>query len=92
MKSRPIANAERQDETDRLRRTLVILATIVGAAAALHLADHVVRGQLVDDHNLIPEWNHSGWPFREAVTPFTPSVLIPLVFLGGVVLTLRGRV
>ena len=91
MKSRPAAGPGNDVETDRLRRMLVVLASIVGAAAALHLADHVVRGELVDDHNLIPEWNHSGWPFRPEVTPFTPSLVIPLVFLGGVVLTQRRR-
>ena len=91
MKPRLEAGAESGEQMDRLRRTLVVLATVVGVAAALHLADHVVRGELVDDHNLIPEWNHSGWPFRRAVTPFTPSLVIPLVFLAGVVLTHRRR-
>lgn len=91
MKPRPATATGNDEETDRLRRLLVVLATIVGAAAALHLADHVVRGELVDEHNLSPEWNHSGWPFRREVTPFTPSLLIPLVFLGGVVLTQRRR-
>ena len=91
MKSTQTAGPGSDEETDRLRRMLVVLASIVGLAAALHLADHVVRGELVDDHNLIPEWNHSGWPFREDVTPFTPSLVIPLVFLTGVVLTQRRR-
>ena len=91
MKSRPSAGPGKDYETDRIRQMLVVLGSIVGAAAALHLADHVVRGELVDDHNLIPEWNHSGWPFREDVTPFTPSLVIPLVFLAGVVLTQRRR-
>ena len=91
MRARPTPAPGNNEETDRLRRLLVLLATIVGAAAALHLADHVVRGELVDNHNLIPEWNHSGWPFRREVTPFTPSLIIPLVFLGGVILTLRRR-
>ena len=68
-----------------------VIATIVGVAAALHLADHAIRGRIVEDHNLSSEWNHSGWPFRHAVTPFTPSLLIPLVFFGGVVLTQRRR-
>ena len=89
MRSTPTAGPD--EEIDRLRRMLVVLASIVGAAAALHLADHVVRGELVDDHNLIPEWNHSGWPFRKDVTPFTASLVIPLVFLAGVVLTQRRR-
>ena len=73
-----------------LRRTLVILGAVVGVAAALHLADHAIRGQIVDENGLAPEWNHSGWPFRDAITPFTASLVIPLVFLAGVLLT-RGR-
>ncbi len=74
-----------------LRRSLVVAGTIVGVAAALHLVDHAIRGQIVDDHHLAPEWNHSGWPFRADVTPFTASLLIPVVFLVGVVLTRRRR-
>ena len=91
MKSRPTAGTGRDEETDRLRRMLVVLASIVGVAAALHLADHVVRGELVDDHNLIPEWNHSRVAVSPEITPFTPSLVIPLVCLGGVVLTQRRR-
>lgn len=79
------------DPHDGLRRALVRAAGIVALAAAVHLADHAIRGELVDDHGLIPEWNHSGWPFRDQVTPFTPSLLIPLVFVVGIVLTLRRR-
>ncbi len=79
------------DASVRVRRTLVFTAATVAVAAALHLADHAVRGELVDRHGLIPEWNHSGWPFRNEVTPFTPSLAIPLIFLLGIFLTLRGR-
>ena len=79
------------DEETRLRRTLVAMGAVLAVAAALHLADHAIRGELVDGHGLIPEWNHSGWPFRDQLTPFTPSLLIPLVFLVGTVLTLRRR-
>ncbi len=75
----------------RMRTSLVVTAAVVAVAAALHLADHAIRGELVDDHGLIPEWNHSGWPFRDQVTPFTPSLLIPLIFVVGIVLTQRGR-
>ncbi len=83
----------RQEATDetRLRGRLVATAAVVATAAALHLADHAIRGELVDDHGLIPEWNHSGWPFRDEVTPFTPSLLIPVIFVVGIVLTLRRR-
>lgn len=79
-------------EEPRLRRALVVTASVVAVAAALHLADHVIRGAIVDDKGLDPEWNHSGWPFRDAVTPLTPSLAIPLVFAAGIVLTLRRRV
>ena len=75
----------------RLRRRLVVTAAVIALAAALHLADHAIRGELVDDNGLISEWNHSGWPFRDQLTPFTPSLLIPAIFVMGIVLTLRGR-
>ncbi len=74
-----------------LRRALVLTAGIVTVAAALHLVDHAIRGELVDDHGLIPEWNHSGWPFRDQVTPYTASLVIPVIFVVGIVWTLRGR-
>jgi hypothetical protein len=45
----------------------------------LHHVDHVVRG------------NHSGWPFEEAVTPFTFSLLIYVLLLPGIYMNLRGR-
>ncbi len=75
------------DEQAGLRKTLVVTAGVVAVAAVLHLADHAIRGEIVDDHGLIPEWNHSGWPFREVVTPFTAS----LAFFVGIVWTLRRR-
>ncbi len=74
-----------------LRRRLVVGGLIVAVAAAAHLADHAIRGEIVADHNLESDWNHSGWPFTEDLTPFTPSLLIPVVFLVGAVLTLRGQ-
>ncbi len=83
--------AQQAADEARLRRTLAVTAAVVGVAAALHLVDHAIRGELVDGHGLIPEWNHSGWPFRDQVTPFTPSLLIPVIFLLGIVLTLRRR-
>ena len=79
------------DKEIRVRKRLVLTAAVVAVAAALHLVDHAIRGEIVDDHGLIPEWNHSGWPFREEVTPFTPSLAIPLIFVVGILLTLRGR-
>jgi Zn-dependent membrane protease YugP len=56
---------------------------VAGAAVTVfgifHYLDHVVRG------------NHSGWPFQEAVTPFTFSLLIYALLLPGLYLTWRGR-
>lgn len=74
-----------------IRRRLVVGALVLAVAAASHLADHAIRGEIVADHSLNPEWNHSGWPFTDDFTPFTPSLVIPVVFLVGAVLTLRGR-
>ena len=74
-----------------LRRQLAVSGVVLAVLAASHLADHVIRGEIVADHNLNPEWNHSGWPFTEDITPFTPSLLIPIVFLAGALLTLRGH-
>ena len=45
------------------RRGLLVLGALVTLFGVLHHMDHVVRG------------NHSGWPFKEAVTPFTFSLL-----------------
>jgi hypothetical protein len=74
-----------------IRRQLAVSGAVLAVLAASHLADHVIRGEIVADHNLNPEWNHSGWPFTEDITPFTPSLLIPIVFLAGALLTLRGH-
>jgi Zn-dependent membrane protease YugP len=56
---------------------------VAGAAVTVfgifHHLDHVVRG------------NHSGWPFQEAVTPFTFSLLIYALLLPGLYSTWRGR-
>ena len=85
------ARAQPVAEASRLRRPVLVLAAALAVAAALHLADHVLRGEIVDDHHLIPEWDHSGWPFQEELTPLTPSLAIPLLFAAGIVFTLRGR-
>lgn len=79
------------DQEAGLRRAFVITGAVLAIAAALHLGDHVIRGAIVDDRGLNPEWNHSGWPFRDTVTPLTPSLAIPVVFLAGIVLTRRRR-
>src|SRR4028118_2042043 len=63
----------------KLRRWLLIAATCTTVFAIMHHTDHVVRG------------NHSGWPFQEAVTPFTFSLLIYALLLPGLYLTIKGR-
>jgi hypothetical protein len=63
----------------RLRRWLLVAATGVTIFGIFHHIDHVVRG------------NHSGWPFQEAVTPFTFSLLIYALLLPGLYLTVQGR-
>ena len=62
------------------RRRLLVLGALVTTFGFLHHVDHVVRG------------NHSGWPFQEAVTPFTFSLLIYALLLPGIFMNLRGRV
>jgi hypothetical protein len=63
----------------RLRRWLLVAATSTTVFAIMHHTDHVVRG------------NHSGWPFEEAVTPFTFSLLIYALLLPGLYLTVKER-
>ena len=63
-----------------MRRVLLALGVIVTVFGVLHHVDHIVRG------------NHSGWPFREAVTPFTFSLLVYALLLPGIYMNLRGRV
>jgi hypothetical protein len=63
----------------RLRRWLLVAAAGVTIFGIFHHVDHVVRG------------NHSGWPFQEAVTPFTFSLLIYALLLPGLYLTMQGR-
>src|SRR3712207_111129 len=65
---------------ERWRRALLVLGIGVTVFGVLHHVDHVVRG------------NHSGWPFREAVTPFTFSLLVYALLLPGIYMNLRGRV
>ena len=65
---------------ERWRRALWVLGIGVMIFGVLHHIDHVVRG------------NHSGWPFREEVTPFTFSLLVYALLLPGIYMNLRGRV
>jgi hypothetical protein len=75
-----------------LRGRLVAVAVVTAVFGGLHLADHVIRGRLVTDRRLNPNWDHSGWPFEARFSPFTVSlVLVSLLLVGGIVLTLRGR-
>lgn len=64
---------------EQSRRALLSLAVAATVFSVLHHADHVIRG------------NHSGWPFEEAVTPFTFSLLIYAFILPGIYLTARGH-
>lgn len=64
---------------DKLRRWPLIAAGAVTIFGILHHVDHVVRG------------NHSGWPFQEAITSFTFSLLIYALLLPGLYLTWEGR-
>ena len=63
----------------KLRTWLLVAAAGVTIFGIFHHIDHVVRG------------NHSGWPFEEAVTPFTLSLLIYSLLLPGLYLTAKGR-
>jgi hypothetical protein len=63
----------------KLRTWLLVAAAGVTIFAILHHFDHVVRG------------NHSGWPFQEAVTPFTFSLLIYALLLPGLYMSSKGR-
>jgi hypothetical protein len=63
----------------KLRTWLLVAAASVTIFGIFHHVDHVIRG------------NHSGWPFEEAVTPFTFSLLIYALLLPGLYLTTKGR-
>ncbi len=72
--------AEARPVGERWRRSLLVLGIVVTVFGVLHHVGHVVRG------------NHSGWPFKEEVTPFTFSLLIYALLLPGIYMNLRGRV
>ena len=63
----------------KLRTWLLVAASCTTIFAFVHHLDHVVRG------------NHSGWPFKPAVTPFTFSLLIYALLVPGLYLTAKGR-
>jgi hypothetical protein len=74
-----------------LRRRLVLAALFATVLGVLHHIDHVVRGNIVISHRLPAGWNHSGWPFHDGLNPFTASLGVYVILLGGVALTLRRR-
>ncbi len=76
---------------EALQRWLLYGAVILTGLALVHHADHVIRGVLVVENGLSPDWNHSGWPFRNEVNPFTASLAVYLLFGAGIVLSLRRR-
>jgi hypothetical protein len=73
------AKAGAQPKQARLRIRLLVLAGCTTVFGFMHHVDHVVRG------------NHSGWPFEQAITPFTFSLLIYALLLPGLYLTAKGR-
>ena len=77
------------DREQTLRRRLIFFALLVSALALLHHLDHVARGEIVLEEGRPHEWNHSGWPFQDRVTPFTASLAVYGVLLGGILLTVR---
>lgn len=91
------ATADYRDRTHdaAMRRRLIILASVVAILAFLHFVDHAIRGELVVNGGLNPDWNHSGWPFNiHSDRPYIFPVSFVVVFgllIGGVFFTLRGR-
>ncbi len=73
------ARARARPVGTKLRTWLLVAAAGVTIFAILHHVDHVIRG------------NHSGWPFQEAVTPFTFSLLIYALLLPGLYASSKGR-
>ncbi len=83
-------DGEARDSAPRGR--LVVVAVVAAVVSALHFIDHVIRGQLVVDRGLDPDWNHSGWPFQPEFNLFTIGLfLVSGLLLGGILFTLRGR-
>lgn len=60
-------------------RRLLLLVVIALVLSVGHHIDHVVRG------------NHVGWPVTDEVNAFTASLVIYPLILGGLALSLAGR-
>ena len=74
------------------RSSLLALGWTTMLLAALHLADHALRGDRVHDRGLNPAWDHSGWPFEPEVTPYTFSLIAVVLILGlGLLGTYRSK-
>jgi hypothetical protein len=79
-----MSHTDRRDRVEspaRDRRTFLVLGWSILILAVLHLVDHALRGERVHDHGLNPSWDHSGWPFKTAVTPYTYSLVLVLAIL-----------
>lgn len=63
------------------RSSLLGLGWVTAILAALHLADHAIRGNRVRSLGLNPAWDHSGWPFKPELTPYTYSLAIVALIL-----------
>lgn len=85
----PVVAAARR--RDAYRRQLLGLGLALLVLAVLHHADHVIRGDVVVEQGLPAAWNHSGWPFQDAVTPFTASLLVYALILPGIAMNVAGR-
>ncbi len=74
------------------RRRLLTLGWVTTILAALHLADHALRGARVQSLGLASHWDHSGWPFKAQATPYTFSLITVALILGiGLWGTHRGK-
>lgn len=75
-----------------LRRRFLVLAGVNFVLLNLHLLDHVLRGERIHANGLNSDWDHSGWPFRPELTPFTiAAVVLNGLLVVGIALTLRRR-